>query len=54
MPFGNNETDKTIESKLKDILEAVRKEPTYLNYWNAYRRIRRLDLTKLSVDENAR
>ena len=54
MSFRNNETDKTIESKLKDILEAVRKEPTYLNYWNAYKRIRRLDLTKLSVDEKKR
>ncbi len=34
---------------MEDILEEVRKDPTYLNYWNAYRRIQRLDLSQLDV-----
>jgi len=42
-------TSAAIESQLKDILDAVRKEPTYLNYWNAYRRIQRIDLSNLTV-----
>mgnify|MGYP000557142279 CR=1 FL=1 len=54
MSFGSNGSDNAVELSLKDILESVRREPTYLNYWNAYRRIRRLDLTKLSVDEKRR
>ena len=37
------------EIQLKEILEAVRREPTYLNYWNAYRRIQRLNLADLEI-----
>lgn len=39
------------EIMLKEILEVVRKEPTYLNYWNAYRRIQRLNLADLETPE---
>jgi len=28
--------------------------PTYLNYWNAYRRIQRLDLSSVTVPEEKR
>ena len=34
---------------LEEILEEVRKEPTYLSYWNAYRRIQRLALSNADV-----
>ena len=38
-------------SKLEDILKEVRQEPTYLNYWNAYRRIQRLTLSDVEAPE---
>jgi len=41
-------------SQLNKILRVVRKEPTYLNYWNAYRRIQRLDLSSVTVPEEKR
>jgi len=54
MSSEEKKTDVTIESQLKDILDMVRREPTYLNYWNAYRRIQRIDLSKLSISEEKR
>jgi FkbH-like protein len=39
---------------LKEILDSVRKEPTYLNYWNAYKRIKRLDIRMAEIPEKKR
>lgn len=39
---------------MEDILEQVWKEPTYLNYWNAYRRILRLNLRDIEVSGEKR
>lgn len=35
--------------KLAEILDKVRKEPTHLNYWNAYKRIQKLDIRPKDV-----
>ena len=48
---SQNKGETSDESLLNRILDIVRKEPTYLNYWNAYRRIKKLDLSRLQVDE---
>ena len=42
------------ESQLKSMLEMVRREPTYLNYWNAYRQIQRLNLNSLTIPDEKR
>jgi len=42
------------ESRLKSMLEMVRREPTYLNYWNAYRQIQRLNLNTLTIPDEKR
>ena len=44
-------TSESVSSQLKDILDLVRKEPTHLNYWNAYKRIQRLNLKTLDVPD---
>jgi len=49
MALKNARTDSSTESQLKKILDMVRKEPTHLNYWNAYRQIERLDLSELTI-----
>ena len=36
--------NRETETKLAEILDKVRKEPTHLNYWNAYKQIQKLDL----------
>ncbi|MCW4027842.1 MAG: HAD-IIIC family phosphatase, partial [Candidatus Bathyarchaeota archaeon] len=41
-------------SMLESILDDVRKDRTYLNYWNAYRRIQRLTLADIEVPEEKR
>ncbi len=46
------ETD--IDLQLKEILDKVRRQPSYLNYWNAYRRIQRLNLAAAKVPEEKR
>jgi FkbH-like protein len=42
---------KSVSSQLKDILDLVRKEPTHLNYWNAYKRTQRLNLKALDIPD---
>lgn len=44
-------TTESVSSQLKDILDLVRKEPTHLNYWNAYKRIQRLNLEALNIPD---
>lgn len=51
MSLGETKTGASTESQLRSILDMVRKEPTHLNYWNAYRRIQKLDLSKLKIPE---
>jgi FkbH-like protein len=38
-------------SPLEQLLDRVRKNPTYLNYWNAYKQIRKLDLDSHHVPD---
>jgi len=38
-------------SPLEQLLDRVRKNPTYLNYWNAYKQIRKLDLDSHQVPD---
>lgn len=45
---------ESVSSQLKDILDLVRKEPTHLNYWNAYKRIQKLDLEALNIPDEKR
>jgi len=40
--------------KLTEILHKVRKEPTHLNYWNAYKRIQKLDKETRSIPDDKR
>ncbi|PVX24924.1 MAG: hypothetical protein CW716_09140, partial [Candidatus Bathyarchaeum sp.] len=40
--------------QLEKLLDQVRKEPTHLNYWNAYKRIQKLDLKSLDVPDDKR
>ena len=43
-----------ISSQLEKLLNLVRKEPTHLNYWNAHKRIQKLDLDSLNVPAEKR
>lgn len=47
-------TDAEFSFKLAEILDKVRKEPTHLNYWNAYKRIQKLDLKTTYVPSEKR
>lgn len=40
--------------QLENCLDQVRKEPTHLNYWNAYKRIQKLELDALNVPDERR
>jgi len=40
---------KSVSLQLKEIMDMVREEPTQINYWNAYKRIQRLDLEALNI-----
>ena len=42
---------ESVSSQLKDILDLVRKEATHVNYWNAYKRIQRLNLKVLNIPD---
>jgi len=44
-------TGESVSSQLKEILDLIQKEPTHLNYWNAYKRIQRLNLKALDVPD---
>jgi len=46
------ESSEKTHSLLNEILEEVKKKPTPLNYWNAYRRIRKLSLSEQETPEN--
>nr|MDO8099533.1 HAD-IIIC family phosphatase [Candidatus Njordarchaeota archaeon] len=37
-----------------ELLELVRKEPTHLNYWNVYKRIKKLDFTNVDIPSQQR
>ncbi len=47
-------TDEETSLQLENYLDQVRKEPTHLNYWNAYKRIQKLDLNALNVPDEKR
>jgi len=47
-------TSKGSDVKLKEILDMVRIEPTHLNYWNAYKRIQKLDIKVTDVPNEKR
>jgi FkbH-like protein len=49
---SSSENTTEVDSLLRDILDEVRREPTYLNYWNAFRRIQKLNLGALKIPEN--
>lgn len=40
--------------KQNDLLELVCKEPTYRNYWNAYKRIKKLDFSNIEIPSQER
>ena len=44
----------TPESQLNNILRMVRRDPTYVNYWHAYRQIQNLDLKTLPIADEKR
>jgi FkbH-like protein len=48
------DTEEQIFLQLENYLEQVRKEPTHLNYWNAYKRLQKLDLDALNVPDEKR
>jgi FkbH-like protein len=43
-----------ISRQLEQLLDQIRKEPTHLNYWNAYKLIQKLDLNVLEKPEEKR
>lgn len=45
------ESEKIIQNQNK-ILEVVRKEPSYLNYWNSFRKIKKIDFSSLKIKKN--
>jgi FkbH-like protein len=45
---------ESVSSQIDKLLNQVRKEPTHLNYWNAHKRIQKLDLETLKVPEEKR
>jgi len=47
-------TSNAADAKLKEILDVVRKGPTHLNYWNAYKRIQRLNLRTAHMPDEKR
>jgi len=47
-------TSKATDAKLKEILDMVLKEPTHLNYWNAYKQIQRLNLRMADIPDKKR
>ena len=42
-------TGEELEAVVEGILQEVRREPTYLNYWNAYKKIRSLKMGALRI-----
>jgi FkbH-like protein len=49
--MGVNEAS---QKQLEQLLNQVRKEPTHINYWNAHKRIQKLDLKSLKVPDEKR
>ena len=47
-------TSEPIRSQLEKLLNQVREEPTHLNFWNAYKRIQKLDLDSLNIPDEER
>jgi FkbH-like protein len=46
-----NGTSESIRKVVEKLLNQIRKEPTHLNYWNAYKRIQKFDLEALKVPD---
>ena len=47
-------TNEPVSRTLEKILNQVREKPTHLNYWNAYKRIQKLDLESLNIPDEKR
>jgi FkbH-like protein len=47
-------TTKPVNRLLEELLKQVQEEPTYLNYWNAYKQIQKLNLKSLNVPDEKR
>lgn len=45
---------KAVSLQLKKILDMVKKEPTQINYWNAYKRIQKLNAEALDIPDEKR
>lgn len=48
---SQNRTSESINRTVEKLLNQVRKEPIHLNYWNAYKRIKKLDREALHVPD---
>ncbi|MEA2070416.1 MAG: HAD-IIIC family phosphatase [Asgard group archaeon] len=46
----NSNKKNTLEIQ-KELLELVRKEPSYSNYWNVYKRIQKLDFSDVEIED---
>ena len=51
---SKEKTREQASLQLENCLDQVRKEPTHLNYWNAYKRIQKLDLDAQNVADEKR
>jgi FkbH-like protein len=56
--MDSNETawkdNKLVKRQLEKLLKAVQEEPTYLNYWNTYKKIHKLKLESIKVPDEKR
>jgi FkbH-like protein len=51
VPAAEQQKDQDVQSRLDEILEALQREPTHINYLNAHKRIKKLDLSGLDAGE---
>ncbi len=51
---SQKKTSKPASRTLEELLNQVREEPTHLNYWNAYKRIQKLDLESPNIPDEKR
>jgi FkbH-like protein len=47
-----NSQKKTALEKQEEILKKIQDEPTYANYWSAYKKIQKLDFSKATIPAN--
>jgi FkbH-like protein len=51
---SQNDSSESISRTVEKLLNQIQEEPTHLNYWNAYKRIQKLNLEALKIPDEKR